>query len=297
MKTTMIIILLATAALPACRLPDWTWESDEQPAASGKKALAVVTAEGEQKAAAEAVMEAQLPRFTKIALARADMPYEKGQWVWAAVPTSSSLDRWIIARVIFRKAVDDHALVSGPSYALTPSAFVQPSPGETPATEAGKPVLVHKGLDTLVGRVLEVTADGLKIAFCAGDRAVEEIFPPERVRLLTGKEPTLGAPVVYEEGGKRVIGRAVTSTGEKTVVLGPDGKLVERARSELDCVDLTRVYQPGGAVLVMRAAGAASALEPARITEILSGGAGYVVETGGGETFTVCSGSLIEAGP
>jgi hypothetical protein len=297
MKTTMIVILLGAAALPACKLPAWAWESEEQPAPAGKKAPAAVMAEGEQRAAAESVMEAQLPRFTAIALARADMPYEKGQWVWAAVPTTPSLDRWIIARVVFRKAVDDHALVSGPSYALTPSAFVQPSPGETPAPEAGKPVLVHKGLDSPVGRVLEVTEDGLRIAFCAGDRAVEETFPPERVRLLGGKEPTLGAPVVYEEGGKKVIGRAVASTGEKTVVLGPDGKLVERVRSELGCVDLTKVYQPGAAVLVMRPSGAAAALEPARITEILSGGAGYVVETGGGETFTVCNGSLIEAGP
>jgi hypothetical protein len=295
MKTTMIVILLAAAALPACKLPDWEWESEEQPAAPGKKAPAFVMAEGEKRAATEAVMESQLPRFTKIALARADMPYEKGQWVWAAVPTSASLDHWIIARVIFRKAVDDQALVSGPSDALTPSAFVQPSSGATPAPEVGRPVLIHKGLGTLVGRVLEVTEDGLKIAFCAGDKMVEEIFSQERVRLLGGKELTLGAPVVYEEGGKRVIGRAVTSTGEKTVILGPDGRLVEHARSEISPVDLSKTYQPGGAVLVMRPGGTAATLEPARITEVLS--AGYVVEAEGGETFTVCCGRLIEAGP
>lgn len=284
-----IIALLLLAPGPGCSFPGGEKALMEQ---KGGKAEAAVVEIGSVVQGAAKLTAEGMPRFSGYDLPAADMPYEKGQWVWAAVPMDYGFKRWTIVQALFVEAVEGHALVSALSASLTPSAFLRPL---EPAADAkpGEPVLVHKGLEAAFGRVVEVTEEGIEVTFCAGKGVGVGLFPPGRVMSLVGESYALGAPVVFRTGEGRAIGRFVFETGAKAYVVSPAGALLELPRDEIELINMTKHYAAGAQVLVQKPG---ALLSPAVLTKVMPGGAAYRAKTEDGESLTVSYGCIGPAG-
>jgi hypothetical protein len=269
-----IIALLLPALGPACSMQGGEQSLLEQ---GRGQAQAAAMETGSMAPHAASLTAEGMPRFSKFDLPVAAMPYSKGQWVWAAVPLDYGFNRWTIVQGLFIEAAEGHGLVSALSAALTPSAFIHPL---EPAGDLkpGHPVLVHKGLEAVFGRVVEVTDEGISVSFHAGKGAGRGTFQPDRVMSLLGEKPVMGAPVVFRAGQGRAIGRLVLATETKACVLSPAGELLELPAGEVEFIPLSRIYAAGAQVMVQRPV-EAGILEPAVVTEVMPGGAVFKAKT------------------
>lgn len=281
-----IVMLLLLALALACSMQG----GDESLLDKGRGQAEAASMETGSVPRAASLTAEGMPRFSGYDLPVVDMPYSKGEWVWAVVPLDYGFKTWTLVQALFHEAADGHALVSSLSASLTPSAFIR---SLAPAVDAkpGQPVLVHKGLEAAFGRVTEVTEEGIGVSFCTGKGAGQGTFPPDRVLSLLGESPVMGAPVSFRTGEGRVIGRFVFSTEAKTLVLSPDGALIELPQGEVEFINLSRAYQAGAQVMVQKP-GDAGALEPAVVTEVMPGGAALHVRTGDGEIHTLSCGCI-----
>lgn len=236
-----------------------------------------------------------MTRFSGFSLPEVDMPYAKGQWVWAAVPMDYGFSRWTVVQAMFIEAAGGHALVSALSASLTPSAFLRPL---EPALDArpGEPVLVHKGLEAAYGRVLGVADEGISVTFCTGKGVGQGTFPADHVLSLKAQSPVIGAPVEVRTSEGRVIGRYVFGTDEKVYVILPSGKLLELPSGEIEPVKLTRQLPTGAQVLVQKPGDPQAVLAPAVLTGAVPGGAAYTARMEDGESLTVPYGCVRPGG-